>query len=847
MRRFLIKGAAAIAALAVLAAAASYWYLRRSLPVVDGVATVAGLSRAVEIVRDADDVPHIFGATRHDALFGLGYVHAQDRLWQMEFQRRVGFGRLSEVLGPAAIPQDRFLRTIGFGRAARAAWAHLPAWARRDVGAYVAGVNAFIAAHHGRALPPEFTLLRFEPEPWDGPDVVVWAKLIAWDLSGNYSYELLRHDLLARVGPERMAQLMPPTADDALSILSREDLRAWLGPAASGAAARILPASRPAGTAPGAAYSFAAALSSGPPPVADFLLGPTRSEGLGSNSWVVDGTRTASGRPLLANDPHLAARVPSVWYLAHVSAGDFDVIGATFPGTPVVAIGRNRAIAWGATNVGADVEDLYRETLDPSGRFAEFRGALEPLTIVPETIEVKGREPIRLDVRISRHGPLVSDAINATNAESTRTPRPPPLEPLAFRWTALDPDDTTVASLLRVNEARSWADFTAAFRDFFVVPSQNFVYADAAGHIGYIAPGRIPIRARGDGTVPADGASGDAEWIGWVPFDRLPHAYDPPSHAIVTANNRPAPPPYPYLLGVEWPEPYRAQRIADLLGGSEGAAFHADDFAAMQADRLSLHARALLPPLLARARPLGAADTQALALLRAWNAEMRPDSAAAAIFQAWFLHLAPTIAGDELGPLVTESYQGRFTFITRFVLNVLSDAPGGLGRRSAEREGDWCDDRRTPARETCDDAVSAALHLAVVDLTRRMGGDLTRWRWDRVHVAVFPHQGLDAVAALRPFFSRSLPSAGDWSTVDVGATAADHPFEQRNIVSYRQIIDLSPQNDSRFIDAIGQSGHPLSPHYADFLPDWTAVRLRRMRMDRADIERGAVGRLRLQP
>ncbi|MGE5246450.1 MAG: penicillin acylase family protein [Betaproteobacteria bacterium] len=843
----LLKILAALLALVVAVSVAGYAYLRRSLPQIDGTAVVPGISAPVDIVRDADAIPHIFARTRRDALYGLGYVHAQDRLWQMEFQRRIGFGRLSEIFGRVTVPQDRFLRTVGFGRAARAAWDRLPPDARADVTAYIGGINAFIAAHHGSRLPPEFTLLRFEPEPWQGPDVLVWVKMMAWDLSRNYSSELLRHDLAGAVGWQKVAALLPPYANDGLSILNARDMTWLTGTAVrAGGAARAGNGEGPAsgGGAPrevkddgrDADYfaSLTASLAQGSPVVRDLLLGGATTDALGSNNWVVDGTRTASGWPLLANDPHLDAHIPSLWYLAHLSAGDFDVIGATLPGTPAVAIGRNRRIAWGETNVAADVEDLYRERLDPTGRFAEFRGALEPLQILHESIAVKGGRPVEFDVRISRHGPLVSDAINANNAGSRRTPKPAPIEPLAFRWTALDPDDTTLVCFLRLNQAHDWSEFTGALRQF-VVPSQNFVYADVDGHIGYYAPGRVPVRASGDGTVPARGWTGDAEWTGWIPFDQLPHTFDPPEHMIVTANNRPAPASYPHFVGVEWTEPFRAERIGDLLRAKPKAT--PDDFAAIQADRLSLHAASLLPALLSRVRPRSDADRRAIALLTAWNRTARADSAATAIFGAWFEHLTPAIAGDELGPRLTDYVSAqRTSFVARFVATVLA------GPSSA-----WCDDVRTPARETCDDVVSAALHDAVGDLTRRLGRDMTRWRWDRVHRAVFPHQGLDAVALLRPLVSRSVPNGGDWSTVDVGGVSARSPYEQHAIPGYRQIIDLSPRNDSRFLDAVGESGHFLSPHYDDFLPDWRAVRHRPMRMTRKDAEAGAIGTLRLMP
>jgi penicillin amidase len=839
MRWWPVKALAVVVVLAAITTAAVYALARRSLPSVDGAITVSGISAPVDIIRDADAIPHIFASTKLDVLYGLGYAHAQDRLWQMEFQRRIGHGRLSEIFGRATLPQDRFLRTVGFGRAARAAWTGTPEWARRQVDAYVAGINAFLAAHHGSALPPEFSILRFEPEPWSGADVLVWVKMMAWDLSANYAFELLRHDLVRTVGAERAAELMPPYARDGLSILGSSRAgggsagqAAWAG---SGGSSDGRGADGPGNKILSAAFTLG--LSRGEPAVRDLLLGGGATEGLGSNNWVVDGTLTASGKPLLANDPHLGTRLPSTWYLAHMSAGGFDVIGATLPGAPAVALGRNRSIGWGATNVAADVEDLYREHIDATGRFAEFDGAQEPLQIVTEIIQVKGAAPVRVDVRLTRHGPLVSDAINAADAELPSSRRRPPLEPLAFRWTALDPDDTTIDSFLLINEAANWDDFTAALREF-VVPSQNFVYADVAGHIGYYAPGRIPIRAHGDGALPAEGWTGGAEWTGWIPFSTLPHLFDPATHFIVTANHRPAPPEYPYLLGLEWPEPYRAQRITDLLrqGAAEGRALGPDDFAAIQRDTLSLHARSLLPLLLARTHPEEGRDRQAVETLRSWNFDARGDSKAAAIFEAWFLRLAPALAGDKLGPVLTENYERRFSFVTRFVINTL-----------AAGDSPWCDDTRTAKRETCDEAVTAALHDAVAELTRRLGSDTTRWRWDGVHRAVFPHQGLDAVGALRPLLSRSVPASGDWSTVDVGAVDTDHPFEQRSVPGYREIIDLSAANDSRFLGDVGESGHPLSPHYDDFLSDWRAVRHRRMRMRRADVEAGAIGRLQLVP
>jgi penicillin amidase len=825
MRRRLLTGFGILIVLVVLAGASAYFYLRGSLPQLEGTVSVSGISGPIEIIRDRDAVTHVFAPTRLDTFFGLGYAHAQDRLWQMEFQRRVGHGRLSEIFGTATLATDRFLRTLGTGRAARSAWDALPAQTRTDVNTYVAGVNAFISTHHGRELPLEFTVLRFEPEPWSGPDVLAWVKMMAWDLSKNYSLELLRHDLVQKVGADRTADLLPPYPAGGLTILAARDMP-WMKSPARSLQSRVWspqadPLHHPLSS------SWLEAFASTPL--------PGTGDALGSNNWVVDGTMTASGKPLLANDPHLGAQIPSLWYLAHLSAGDFDVIGATLPGAPAIAIGRNQSIAWGETNVMGDVQDLFRERLDPTGTRAEFRGAQEPLQIVRETIVVKGAAPVALEVRISRHGPLISDAINANNAASTRVPRPAPLEPLAFRWTALDREDTTIQAFLGLNQARNWAEFTQALKDF-VVPAQNFVYADIDGHIGYYAPGRFPVRASGNGATPGEGWTGAADWSGWVPFEELPHAFDPPEHFIASANEKLVPPDYPHALDGEWTEPYRAQRIVDLLTGRTGLS--SGDFAAIQSDTLSLHAQALLPVVLGRVHPADARDQQAVTLLRQWNGDERGDSAAAAIFQAWYFELVPAVVLDKLGPQLTAGYQelDRASYVSRFV-----------ARTFATSDNPWCDNERTPARESCDDRALAALHAGLDRVSSRLGSDMTRWRWEEIHTAVFAHGTLDTVPVLGRLLRRTAPHGGDWSTINVGPVFAPRPFEQHSLPGYRQIVDLSPANDSRFLEAVGQSGHVLSPHYDDGLRDWSEGRYRKMRTGRAEIEQGAIGHLRLVP
>ncbi|MBP8291855.1 MAG: penicillin acylase family protein, partial [Caldilineaceae bacterium] len=478
MRRILGIVLLVILALLVVIPLGGYFWLRTSLPLTSGTVRVDGLDGSVEIVRDRWGVPHIFGSTDHDAFFGLGYAHAQDRLWQMEMNRRIGAGRLSEILGDATLSIDKFQRTMGYYRAVASDYAALSERSRATLDAYAAGVNAWLA--EGHTLPPEFLLLGFEPEPWQPYDSLVWEKMMSWDLGGDYDMELLRQQLVLAVGPERTAQLLPPYPADGVDILAGSDLVI----APDGAEAL---------------FAIDNALEQ------HFARGGRES---GSNDWVIAGARTESGLPLLADDPHLGTSIPAIWYLAEVQGDQFHAIGSTFPGVPGIIIGHNEEIAWGVTNVGPDVQDLYAERINPADpNQYEVDGQWRDMVVVEELITVKGEEePIRWAARSTRHGPLISDV------SDTGTP-------LALRWTALDPGDTTMDAFLGVSYAANWEEFLDAQRAY-VTPSQNFVYADGAGNIGYIAPGAIPVRVEGhNGMTPAPGWASEYEWQGYIPFD----------------------------------------------------------------------------------------------------------------------------------------------------------------------------------------------------------------------------------------------------------------------------------------------------------------------------------------
>lgn len=752
------------------------------------VIRVEAVHAAVEIERDRHGVPHVRARNEPDAHFGLGFAHAQDRLWQMEFQRRLGSGRLAEVLGAKLLATDRLFRTLGLRRTSEAAWARLGAQERRPFEAYVAGVNAYIARFGGGQLPPEFRILGFEPEPWQPEDVLVWGKVVAWGVGGNWDKELLRARLTAKLGPERVAQLMPAYTADGPTILPPAQRTAE----ADGAAAD----STPQASAPDL-----------DPATVDGLLGLSRqvkeltglgADGFGSNNWVLSGARTTTGRPLLAGDPHLSAQTPAIWYLARVSGGPLDVTGATIPGSPGVYVGHNGHIAWAPTTINVDSQDLYVEHVNERGE-AEFMGAWEPLTVVPETIKVKDGPDVNLKVRVTRHGPLISDVVN------------PAGQPLALRWTASDPVDAGTLAALGYGRAKNFKQFTEASRAHRPA-DMNYVYADRKGHIGYIAAATIPLRPAGDdGRLPVSGWTGRHEWSGYVPFDELPRAYDPPQGFIASANNRAAGDDYPHLIGTNFAAPYRAARIVEMIEGKRRHS--ADDMARMQADVLALRARAVLPFMLAT-DPADERGRLAVEMLRGWDMRVEGASAAAAVFESWYLKLGERLFADELSdPLAGDALWRSYSENIYMV---------GMALEAAlEDNQPWCDDVRTAPAETCADVLASSLSEGLARMAAAQGtDDLAAWRWDRAHHALFPHAPFDANPQLRPVFSRSTPNGGDKFTVNVGSIFVWDSYDQLHAAQYRQVVDFGDPENSRYVVAPGQSGDPASPHYDDLLGLW---------------------------
>ena len=791
--RWLVRGIIALVILIVLIVGGGYVWLRGSLPETDGRIAVAGLSGPVEIVRDRYNIPHIFARSAIDAQFGLGFVHAQDRLWQMEMNRRIGAARLSEVVGDSGLPIDRFLRTLGIYRVAERTFDNLDIETRAGLEAYAAGVNAFLETRGG-PLPPEFVILRHSPEPWRPADSLAWVKMMAWDLSGNWAAELLRARMARRLTPAQIADLYPPyPADGQVALTEYAEL---LGDLRLDELHAALPA----------------------PPNANN----------GSNNWVVSGERSATGKPLLANDPHLGLGVPSLWYFAHLNAPGLDVIGATLPGVPTVVLGRNDSIAWGFTNTGPDTQDLFIERIDPAdpAKYLTPDGS-RAFETRREVIVVKGGEDEVLNVRETRHGPVISDILDSAKEVTAER------EVLAFAWTALRDDDLTAQAGRKLNQARNWSEFIGAMRDFHS-PQQNIVYADVDGNIAFYAPARVPIRNVGNefrGMIPAPGWTGDNDWVGFIPFDDLPSALNPTAGAVATANNRIVPDDYPYFLTSEWAAPYRAERIGVLLNGREKHSI--ESFKEMQADTLSPLATAFLPFLL-QAEAGGDEERAALDLVRQWDGTMDRNRPEPLIFSAWYRELTRLVYEDELGNLFEDFWNIRPIFMS----NVL------------RTEGQWCNDIGTGPQETCAQLISLALERTVASLADKYGDTAADWRWGDAHTAHSEHRPFTGQPIVGSLFDLDLPSNGDAETLNAARyriSESENPYRQFHGPSLRAIYDLDDPNRSLFIHSSGQSGNRLSGSYSDFSEMWRDVEYVPMTTDRKEVEAGAKGTLILEP
>ena len=797
LTRVLIIVGLVLLVVAVALAASVTWWVRRPWPQVKGILPVAGLSAPVEVIRDEWGVPHIYAQNEHDLFFAQGYVHAQDRLWQMEFNRRIGSGTLSAALGEATLDADRYLRTLGLRRAAEKDWALVDEDTRQVLEAYAAGVNAYIQTHRDR-LPLEFTILGVDPAPWTPLDTISWGKVMSFNLGGNYEMELLRARLVAELGEEAAGELLPPYPDNAPVIIPPEaHSYAWLR---------------------GSRLDGLDALAE--------VLGE-RGATWGSNNWVVHGSRTATGIPMLADDTHLGLNMPSIWYENGLHGGRFDAVGFSFPGVPMVIIGHNQRIAWGVTNLPADVQDLYMEKLNDSAQPTQYEalGEWRDLQVLSETIEVKDTAPVTMNVLVTHHGPIMNDVLgDLANAE-----------PLALQWTALDGTHLLKAVNL-INRATNWDEFRQAL-SYWDVPSQNFVYADVDGNIGYQSPGKIPIRAPGhQGLLPVPGWTGEYEWQGFIPFDELPSVLNPPTGFVATANHKVVPDEYPYHLAYEWSAPYRAERITDLLAADDSIT--PEDMREIQAQTYSLPAEALRPFVLAVEAENDLA-ARAQAELEAWDLTNEADRVGPSIYQAWYWFMVQNTLGDELGPDLMLAYLDEPDIHVPMMVDLMQKA-----------DSPWFDDTHTSQVETRDDIVNRSLSDAVAWLGQRYREDPQQWTWGRLHPMTFVHQplGQSGIALLENLFnSEAVPARGDDFTVDAASYSFQEPFAMNHGASQRFIADLSDWDQARAIHTTGQSGQLFHPHREDLIVPWQNVESYPLLFSREAIEARAEAILNLVP
>jgi penicillin amidase len=773
-----------------------YLLSRTRLPQTRGNLRLEGLSAKVDVIRDRWGVPHIYAKTAVDALFAQGFVHAQERLWQMDFTRRVAAGRLAEVLGENALPFDRAVRVLGLRRVAEQEAGEISGVFKDLVDAYCAGANAWIDRAIARhILPVEFMLLGYTPEHWQPADGTSWGKLMCLDLAANWESELMRARVIQRLGDQKTTELTIDLSQAWAAIMDAG--QALFDPAAADAT-RI-------------------------------FTGPHAADGAGSNNWVVHGSRTKSGKPLLANDMHLGLTTPAIFYENHLVGGELNAAGVSFPGVPLIVVGHNQKVAWGFTDGMADVQDLYEEHLRKSAAGAweyEYRGEWLPADVRQEEIKIKGGKRTVEEVVVTRHGPVINTLFKDAFPDSP---------PLALRWTSLEPE-RLLQSFYEMNMAGDCHEFHQALRNF-TSPSQNTVYADVQGNIAYTLPGKIPIRAKGDGSVPSPGWTGEWEWVGYIPFEELPHLENPPQGFVATANNPISRSDSPYLISRDFISCDRAARITELLKAN--LKVDVAYFQKMQFDQVSWSARILAASL----GQLEFADhdlREIVGQFREWDGKLGGESPLALIYEATIRQCLRLILEHHLGDL-------------GLVIQGKGDVAGFWGDHAWEwfisllskPDSSWFDLGNGEQR---DDVLKIAFKLAMDALKLSEGPDPARWRWDRRHRLTFTHilskqKPLDAAFNLGPY-----PMGGDGTTIWATGTHF-HDLESPDVIGppFRFIADLSNLDHCWGLLVPGQSGHMASRHYRDGIKPWFNSTYHPMLFRRDEIEQNAEDKLVLSP
>ncbi|MFX0184037.1 MAG: penicillin acylase family protein [Candidatus Hodarchaeota archaeon] len=774
---------------------------RRRLPIIDGTLELSGLMASVEVIRDIWGIPHIYAENDHDLIFVQGFIHAQDRFWQMELNRRLATGRLSEILGEIALDTDRTCRTFGFSRLGLEDWKNMDEELKKMFEAYTAGINAFLQ-HPESKLPIEFTLLRYKPELWKIEDSLAYGRIMLWKLSQKFYSKLVRKMLIDAVGEEHASEL---------EISYPE----------------INPSTLPKG------IEFNILNSDGNLLRAN---GPFLDQGKGSNSWVVSGRKTANGNAFLCNDMHLEQTLPAIWYENHLISDSLNVSGVTTPGVPFVHVGHNAHISWGMTLTYIDCEDLFLEKINSKNQNQyDFKGEWHDLEIIPEKIYIKGKsEPYVESVKITKHGPIVSDVINYPQIKLS-------LQSMALR------SGNAFKGWYLLNKAQTWDNFVEAIKCINTT-HLNVTYADIEGNVGYWASGKVPIRGKGDGRIPVPGWTGEYEWINEVPFEEMPHALNPENGYLVNCNNKIISEDYPHELGFIWMNGYRANRLTEMIESKEKVSL--EDFKEMQTDYMSIPGKEFVQLLKNLDPKISDPNSkEILEKLRQWDGNLSPESVGATIYEVirYFIvrnilesaldkELTTTIMGEAFHPMlyVTHDFYGHDTVVMLRLLNNSESSwwikqaggPEGLITKSLKDSYDW--------------------------LRSNLSKNLSEWKWGSIHRMEFPH----AMALQKPLdkvFNRGpLAIGGDTDTLCQTAIAYSDPknnsFDAKAWVpTHRQIIDMGNLSNSLMVFAPGQSGHLGSHHYDDLIDLWINGEYHPMFWERDQIEANKEGSLTLNP
>ncbi len=826
-------GAIAVFVVLLTALPGSAYDFERSFPPTRGELRVPGLRHRVEVLRDRQGIPHLYGQDVHDLIRAQGLIHAQERFWQMDVTRHLATGTMAELVGRDGIGTDRTIRMFGWRDRAGAEFRANGAETTLIFLDYADGVNAYLQNRTKAALGVPYQVLKlvnpdYQPAFWQPENALMIGKLQSLILGGNWNSERERAQLLSTLTPAQVDDLYPAYSSDRPFVVPSSD-SGFGHSGVESSSTKISP--EPSENVPGVTSLTRSrnqsqnqipgdnlensnpekSIVNSSDPFAILATLQQASTSLGSNNWVISGQRSATGKPILANDPHLNLQIPSVWYemglhcLPKTEACPYDVVGFGFPGVPGILIGHNDRIAWGQTNVNPDVMDLYVEKINPANpNQYEVNGQWVDMQIQPQPIRLPGGEQIPFAVRFTRHGPVISDLVGNVGYSPERFQDMfgvalPEQTAIALQWTALKEPSTLPRSVFQIMRAQNWEDFRAAAANFDV-PAQNLVYADVDGNIGYQMPGRVPIRAKGDGRYPVPGWTDDYEWQGYIPFAELPSVFNPPEGYVVSANNAVVGDRYPYVISKDWDYGYRAKRIVEMI--EEKPQLTLEDMQRMQLDRKNLNAEEIIPILSSltfQDSPLEQAKT----LLQQWDYQETLDSVPAAIFEVFWQHLVNDTFLDD-------APQAGFL--------IGSQGAAAMQRLLSQPDNDWWDDRNTGKREGRDRIFARSLTEAVKELESRFGKDMNRWRWGDLLTVTFRDPVLGQTPLQRLFNRGAFPGSGSNLTVNVAGYG--DTYDMVAGASMRMVVDVGDWQNSQSLNSTGQSGHAKHPHYDDQIEPW---------------------------